>query len=1396
MNRSFVRAAARLTLLVPFLVAAGAPRAAESVAPDTPWRRLPALPAAVLAGPAFVRPFAGQALELDEAALRATLAAAPREGASPVRESKLVIALPRPDGTFERFAVVESPVMQPGLQARSPEFHAYLGQGLDRRAATLRLDVSPLGVRAMVLDASRPGEPPAWYVDPVTGGDTRHYTAYFHGALASPGAGSCTTPDLPPPPFAAPPATAPQRSPDSAPLEVLRNEYGIAIATTGEFSVGVGQQLGQAPTVNLIKGVIQTTINRVNLVLERDGPVRLLIVNGNDQLIYLDPSTDPYDPSKPDTNLQQQFQDNINAVLGTTSYSLGHTFHWQASGYRGNSGAIGTACNDSTKALGFSATSRVNGDMFMVDVVAHEIGHQLGALHTFNGLNGSCGNAGQYTASSAYEPASGSTIMSYGGSCGTDDIVSLPAPPFIPSEADGAKVPMYNLSSMIQIANFVTGTGCVARIPTGNLHPGATPAVQGPFVVPTSTPFRLIAPSAEYGGPNDVLTYSIEEFDLGPQRALGPDTGWGEPLLRVLAPSSNQERRFPRFATVLNGTASLGENLPLLSRTSGFRGVLRDNVAGAGGWGWGDINVQFAYVPPPGFRVTAPPAGGSYCGGQPLAVTWNVAGTNAAPINAATVDILMSTDNGQSFAWTLAAGAPNTGTAQVSLPFVPTTQARVEVQSAGGLFFHVNAGTFEVANAAPTIAVQPAPQSLCQFGSFTLSYTPGPGSPRHSQWFRNDVAIPGATGESYTVDIATHSDTGDYKVVVTNGCGTVTSNTVRVQVGVSFDPVPPPSPQACHDLVLPCGARGVGALSYAWLKDGGPLPGDPRITGGNGPALTIGTIRYEDEGRYRCRVTDQCETGYGADNFVALPTPAWAFRTTAGPIKRGATTDLAYDASRRVSVLYGGSHPDGQALGDTWEWDGVDWLQRNPPHGPGPRTQHEMVYDTLRKSILLFSGYGTPPQPFNNSQVWSYDGDDWTLLTTSPDGPPPNVALQGQTAFDSVRGKMVTLYQGPDTTTPTNNTWEFDSATAKWALAWTGAGPEFNNSPIAFDAARGITVGQYHWTTSNPADARTWTYAGAAWTPAASVTPPRYNPLLAYDATRRRVTMYGCCRGLGPGDYHTDTWAFEGEWNLVLPDVTTSQLDAVIPSGLAYDATRRAMVMVGSAYNDPYYGGIQTWEYRYRDRVTFDRHPANAGTAPGGTVQFKVFADGAPSLAYRWRRGTTDLVDGPGPGGSTISGATTSTLTISSVSAADEAGYSVAVTNLCGRETSATAGLAVAGGGVGRVPGDKGSGGKPLKVARSGASLALTWSASCRATDTDYEVYEGAAGGNFRSHVPLLCSTGGATSATVTPGAGNRYYLVVPRDAAHEGSYGIDSKGLERARVAGACLPQQLAVCP
>jgi hypothetical protein len=114
----------------------------------------------------------------------------------------------------------------------------------------------------------------------------------------------------------------------------------------------------------------------------------------------------------------------------------------------------------------------------------------------------------------------------------------------------------------------------------------------------------------------------------------------------------------------------------------------------------------------------------------------------------------------------------------------------------------------------------------------------------------------------------------------------------------------------------------------------------------------------------------------------------------------------------------------------------------------------------------------------------------------------------------------------------------------------------------------------------------------------------------------------------------------------------------------------------------------------------------------------------------------------------------------------------------------------------GAVPDGAAVAGLPLTVEKSaGPEIVLRWSPACSPAANDYEVYEGTLD-DFTSHAPRHCSTSGVLSAAVIPDFERAYYLVVPRDAAVEGSYGKPSAAPERPPSTSACRPQVLDRCP
>lgn len=611
------------------------------------------------AADAWVRPEFFQAVTLDQQQLAAVLDNVPTESEVSVHDAQSIIELPMPDGSYARFQFVESPVMAPELAARYPEIRTYYGQGIDDPNAVVRFDSTPAGFHAQILSPNG-----AVYIDPINRGDTLNYASYYKRDLARPEAApKCQV-------FPNPDAEAVGGASDGArgadrAAETLRT-YRLACAATGEYTQFHGG------TVPLGLAAVVTAVNRVTGVYETEVQVRMELVPNNDLLIYTSSGSDPYS-NNDGVSMLSQNQTNINSVIGSSNYDVGHVFSTGGGGVA----SLGVICS-SSKARGVTGRGSPVGDPFYIDYVAHEMGHQFGANHTFNGVTSSC-SGGNRNGSTAYEPGSGSTIMAYAGICGSDDLQP---------NSD----PYFHHESIREIRNHITngsGNNCPVTSATGNNDPSVNAGSN--YTIPANTPFELTASGSD---PDfDPITYCWEERDLGSAQAVGASDNGSSPIFRSFNPSTNPTRTFPRLSELVNNTTVTGEQLPSTNRSLNFRCTVRDNQAGGGGVDSDDMTVSVTTSAGP-FQVTAPNGGEVWSG--VATVTWNIAGTNSAPVSASNVDILLSTDGGFTYPIVLASGTPNDGVEQVVVPNAPSSTARVKVKGSNNVFFDISNANFTV----------------------------------------------------------------------------------------------------------------------------------------------------------------------------------------------------------------------------------------------------------------------------------------------------------------------------------------------------------------------------------------------------------------------------------------------------------------------------------------------------------------------------------------------------------------------------------------------------------------------------------------------------------------------------------------------------------------------------
>ncbi|WP_165828304.1 zinc-dependent metalloprotease [Chryseobacterium phosphatilyticum] len=575
-------------------------------------------------------------------------------------EKGTVISLPTAQGKQERFQVWEYSNMAPELQAKYPDIKSYVGTALEDPTVYLRFSVSPVGFSSMI---TRSGV--SEFIEPYTE-DRLVYAVFDSNA---------------------------RRGQDKEPFECLTpkdlgekvseknnavnkkaagfNVFRLALSCTGEYAqyhltaAGTPATATDAQKKAVVLAAMNTTLTRLNSVFEKDLSLHFNLIAANESIIYLDKDTDPYTSWGP-----SQANTNISAVISSEDYDMGHLVD-----QRGGNGAagVGVICYPGYKARGWTASNFPEGDTYDVDYVAHEMGHQLGAGHTYTMYSSQ--------ADQTVEPGSGSTIMSYAGITGGANDVQFNVNDY------------YHTNSITQIKNVINGIVCGVNTPFAN--PAPTINAGADYTIPVSTPFVLKAATTDAASAS--YTYNWEQADLAANAQLGsgdisacyPAKPTG-PMFRSVAPRTSPVRYFPDFNKVLGGVLSTRwESVSSITRNLNFKVTVRNNdpIQPQTNTDATVISVNAGAGP---FQVTSPAFGQSLSSAGTFNVTWNVANTNQAPVNTANVNIKLSTDGGQTFT-TIAANTPNDGSEQVNIPAASTSSnAYILIEAVGNVYYAVS----------------------------------------------------------------------------------------------------------------------------------------------------------------------------------------------------------------------------------------------------------------------------------------------------------------------------------------------------------------------------------------------------------------------------------------------------------------------------------------------------------------------------------------------------------------------------------------------------------------------------------------------------------------------------------------------------------------------------------
>ncbi|WP_344726868.1 reprolysin-like metallopeptidase [Corallibacter vietnamensis] len=620
-------------------------------------------------------PKKGDFYQLDITALRGRLESAPARLDNSRMTSNTIVDFPTANGNFESFRVAEASVLHPDLQAQFPELRSYVGQSIENPETIIRFSITNQGLHGMFLSSERGTE----FIDPYSK-DGRGYVVYAKRDLPNLEDGFvCEYVDDEHLDLESDFDVHAARNANDGNLRTFR----LALACTVEYAsfhwneAGVPVLAPEADKKAAVLAAMVVTMTRVNGIYEKEFSITMELVPNNLDVIYI--NSDIYSNESGSAMLGQNTT-VLNSVIGSANYDIGHVFSTGGGGIA----ALNSPCT-SNKARGVTGLNAPVGDAFDIDYVCHEMGHQYGAPHTFNSISGNCGG-GNRTASNAYEPGSGSTIMAYAGICTPDNVQSN-------SDAYFHQKSIQMIWSNVSIGNST----CGALSATGNSAPTAEAGAD--YYIPMSTPYKLTASSTDPDG-TATHTYTWEQYDLG-TAGVPSETTISGPVVRSFAGTTNPTRYIPNIPDLLeSGGSTAWEKLVSVNRDLDFQVTVRDNDPRGGQTASDGMTATVTTTAGP-FVVTSQNTDQIvWTPGQMETITWDVAGTNAGLIGESNVNILLSTSQNPDaeFTTVLASNVPNNGTYTITVPNVSAPYCRIMVEAVNGIFFNVNDNFFAIGN--------------------------------------------------------------------------------------------------------------------------------------------------------------------------------------------------------------------------------------------------------------------------------------------------------------------------------------------------------------------------------------------------------------------------------------------------------------------------------------------------------------------------------------------------------------------------------------------------------------------------------------------------------------------------------------------------------------------------
>ncbi len=539
---------------------------------------------------------------------------------------------------------------------------------------------------------------------------------------------------------------------------------------------------------------------------------------------------------------------------------------------------------------------------------------------------------------------------------------------------------------------------------------------------------------------------------------------------------------------------------------------------------------------------------------------------------------------------------------------------------------------------APTIDTDlPASQSISENATVTLEITlsSGTGLPSPTyQWKKDGLEIPGATSSTYST-LFVRGDSGNYLCVVTNKAGTVssTTNTILVTYGPEITSQPTPATQTVSEggaVVYEVVASGAPAPTYQWKKDGVSIGGE------TSSVLVLSSLTTSDSGSYTCEVTVSGEgtlSTTGVTLLVIQNLPIFTVQPVsdvvapAGSVTFSAQTDLA-------------------VLSFTWKKAGVAINAADPD----VTVTSDVGAGTTSLQIENLSSGDAGAYTVSATNASGVTTSDIAVLSVSTEAPSISAQPSSQVA---ISGATVQFIVTADSAPAPTYQWYKDTIGNPLADAGDFSGVTTNTLSIA--NAEAADEASYFVRVTNPSTTEfidsEYVVLGIEVAPVITVQPTSQQ-VDEFDNATYSVTATGT--NLQYQWYQDPAGA-----NTLLVGANSSTLIIYGAETSDTGKTYRCIVQngIGSVNSDTVGLTVSS-----PVQITSNLPSAKAETE-AETLTLTISATGTSPLVYVWKRGTTTLTDGVSAGVGTISGATTSTLSITNLASAAGGSFTCEIDN-------------------------------------------------------------------------------------------------------------------------------------